>query len=725
MKALLVIPPYRTTDALVTQLYPIPLGPVMIGTVLKQAGHEVAIKDFLLPAEKSKCPRPAAFKGQGAPQYAHYGLPLADCKKWLSDNAGFYDVIGLAMGQCNIFETGQELARHIKDLGKQLIIGGPFVTTATDEAMDRTGADVAVAGEGEGVCVEAFDRAAAGESGLILDGSPANLAELPIPDWSLAPPKGYPKYNGRTRGVLAISRGCPHGCEFCSVHTIMGRKYRRQDPERIKAELVALWGQGVRYFCFLDDNLFITEKSVIELERVIGELRAEIGGFARARFYVEEGLEVRVAAIPGLIGRVAALGFENIALGLETMNAATRQAVRKPYDPAQLEAAIANCESAGITAKAFYIVGFPGDTTDSVCRDLVQFGELGLAARPNNLKLYPGTETTAQYRRNGWIDDGYDWRLSSWYTPPSGGMTFPEVKKCKTILGAIGKAAELFGVALFRDPWDEIAEAMAKRRYYLERGEEGAVVIRGNMYRATPFLHLAEMLLLREGASGAELEIDKPNKRVIARPLAEPANKVQAGIVRALRPVTVIERLFTGQDWQAPSWIVGDSRDTDTLLTEDEQFDLLFTCPPYYDKEVYSADPADLSNAPTYGDFLAAYREIIAKSVARLRDNRFAVYVVGDLRDRQGFIRPFVADTIRAFEDAGMFLYNAAILVTAHGSLPIRITAQFQRGRKLGGTHQYVLIFFKGDPETVKEWGEVDVGEGLEWVATEALDSPD
>jgi len=149
---------------------------------------------------------------------------------------------------------------------------------------------------------------------------------------------------------------------------------------------------------------------------------------------------------------------------------------------------------------------------------------------------------------------------------------------------------------------------------------------------------------------------------------------------------------------EAPNWIAGDSRNVDTLIPEDEQVDMIFSCPPYADLEVYSDDPADISNMG-YDEFLAVYREIIAKSCQRLRDNRFAVFVVGDVRDKGGFYRNFVADTIQAFEDAGLRFYNEAILVTPTGSLAMRAGKMFRTARKLGKGHQNVLVFAKGKPE--------------------------
>jgi len=159
-----------------------------------------------------------------------------------------------------------------------------------------------------------------------------------------------------------------------------------------------------------------------------------------------------------------------------------------------------------------------------------------------------------------------------------------------------------------------------------------------------------------------------------------------------------------------PTWIVGDSR----TAIPTEEYDLIFSCPPYYDLEQYSDDDADLSNASDYDSFILGYRQIIQTSVDRLRPDSFACFVVGDIRDNHGIYRNFVGDTVDAFQDAGASLYNEAILVTTLGSLPIRVGRQFEAGRKLGKTHQNVLIFYKGDPGRIRDrLGDVDVSEAL------------
>ena len=113
-------------------------------------------------------------------------------------------------------------------------------------------------------------------------------------------------------------------------------------------------------------------------------------------------------------------------------------------------------------------------------------------------------------------------------------------------------------------------------------------------------------------------------------------------------------------------------------------------------------------------EFLEAYREIIARSVSMLRTDRFACFVVGDVRDRRGMYLNFVSDTIAAFQDAGARLYNEAILITPAASLAIRVGKQFSVSRKLGKTHQNVLVFVKGDPRAATDaCGDVQMDEAL------------
>lgn len=150
-----------------------------------------------------------------------------------------------------------------------------------------------------------------------------------------------------------------------------------------------------------------------------------------------------------------------------------------------------------------------------------------------------------------------------------------------------------------------------------------------------------------------------------------------------------------------PVWVKGDALNI-LDLTGRYKVDLIFTCPPYYNLEVYSTDKNDLSTME-WPQFVANYKKIITDCVLLLKPDRFACFVVGDIRDENGIYRNFPGLTIEGFKEAGIELYNDAILITSVGSLPVRINKQFSSGRKMGKTHQNVLIFYKGDPSNIRK----------------------
>jgi DNA methylase len=150
----------------------------------------------------------------------------------------------------------------------------------------------------------------------------------------------------------------------------------------------------------------------------------------------------------------------------------------------------------------------------------------------------------------------------------------------------------------------------------------------------------------------------------------------------------------------APEWLVGDSYEV--LGESTIGHDFIFSCPPYADLEVYSDLPGDISNKP-YAQFIGLYRSIIAKAVDHLQTDRFAVFVVGDIRDKNGFYRGFVSDTIKAFEDAGAKFYNDIILKQPLGTAMLRANKIFNSKRKTIKVHENVLVFYKGNPDNIRK----------------------
>ena len=155
---------------------------------------------------------------------------------------------------------------------------------------------------------------------------------------------------------------------------------------------------------------------------------------------------------------------------------------------------------------------------------------------------------------------------------------------------------------------------------------------------------------------------------------------------------------LNGNDMHRPNWICEDSMNLRKVVKG--EYDFMLTCPPYADLEVYSDNPRDLSNME-YKDFKENYKEIIFQAVEKLKENAFVAIVVGEVRDKHGYYYNFVGDTIQACLNAGLKYYNECILINAGGTLALRAGRQFTASRKIGKTHQNVLIFVKGNEKEI------------------------
>jgi len=157
-----------------------------------------------------------------------------------------------------------------------------------------------------------------------------------------------------------------------------------------------------------------------------------------------------------------------------------------------------------------------------------------------------------------------------------------------------------------------------------------------------------------------------------------------------------------------PNWIQGDSEWVIDSIQNKTQ-DFVFTCPPYYDLEKYTDNPADLSNMDE-DSFDKKYYSILRKAAEKLKDNRFFVVVVSEVREQSttgnykiGKYKGLVWKTIRACEEAGLHFYNDMILFNSQHQASRVVDTYFERNRKVASVHQNILVFVKGNPDIATE----------------------
>lgn len=168
-----------------------------------------------------------------------------------------------------------------------------------------------------------------------------------------------------------------------------------------------------------------------------------------------------------------------------------------------------------------------------------------------------------------------------------------------------------------------------------------------------------------------------------------------------------IAREACGECNYQPLWVCGDSLNTRTHFSDALQSsgfdpstpaDFVFSCPPYYNLEMYTKIAGDLSGFPTYEKFLEVYATIVRRVCESMRSNHICMFVVANLRDKSNGNSqlPFHSDTLRAFMSCGMLLHQDAVLYLEKGSAAMRARRITSAGSKLAITHQNVCIFSNG-----------------------------
>jgi len=127
---------------------------------------------------------------------------------------------------------------------------------------------------------------------------------------------------------------------------------------------------------------------------------------------------------------------------------------------------------------------------------------------------------------------------------------------------------------------------------------------------------------------------------------------------------------------------------------EEESFDFSYTCPPYFNLEVYSDMEGDMSHADDYNEFLTMLEESVKITYKGLRKGSLSVWVVGNFRDKTGGLVHFNGDLVRIGQRAGFKLHDELVFWGAAGVAASR-SGQFVANRKSVRVHEYLVIFKK------------------------------
>jgi hypothetical protein len=320
-------------------------------------------------------------------------------------------LIGLVGVQSNQFPRALDLARPFRAAGLLVCIGGFHVSGTiamlpqiTPEMVEARALGISFfAGEAEGGRLDPLLRDA--WAGAL---EPVYNFMNDLPGLEAEPPPMLPRHHiSRIWGSYSsfdLGRGCPYQCSFCTIINVQGRKSRYRTPDSLEQAIRQNGTQGIHRFFITDDNFARNRNWEPLFDRMIELQRAE---------GLKIGLIIQVDTlchrIPNFIEKATQAGVRRVFIGLENINPDNLISSKKHQNKiTEYRTMLLKWREYGAITCAGYIIGFPGDSRESVLRDIdIIKRELPLDV----LELFyltplPGSEDhRALWQRGEWMDE--------------------------------------------------------------------------------------------------------------------------------------------------------------------------------------------------------------------------------------------------------------------------------------------------------------------------------
>jgi hypothetical protein len=283
--------------------------------------------------------------------------------------AGLVCLVGV---QSNQFPRAIDIARQFRAAGIQVAVGG-FHVSGVLAMLPELPPDIAAArelgvslfaGEAEGRLAEVFADALAGRLQPIYN----HMNDLPGLQRQVTPflPIDIIRRYSETLGAFDAGRGCPFQCSFCTIINVQGRKSRWRDADDVEELVRANLSQGVYRFFITDDNFARNRNWEAIFDRLIA-MREEEG--LTLNFIIQ--VDTLCHRIPNFVEKAARAGCARVFIGLENINPDNLLAVKKKQNRVhEYRRLFLEWRKHKVITYAGYILGFPGDTPESVERDI-------------------------------------------------------------------------------------------------------------------------------------------------------------------------------------------------------------------------------------------------------------------------------------------------------------------------------------------------------------------
>ncbi|MBD3408233.1 MAG: radical SAM protein [Candidatus Lokiarchaeota archaeon] len=270
-----------------------------------------------------------------------------------------------------------DIANQIRNEVELLVVGGPLPTLVPEHFLDIF--DVVVLNEGEETFLELVRRFLNGvpwnetkgiafkhDNGQILKTKKRpfekNLDTIPFPARDLFPNHAYQKYwkvlHGYTSTSMMTTRGCPYNCDFCS-NPVFGRSYRERSAQNVYEEMVEIKQLGYDRVFFQDDCFTLSPNRTHELCDMLIENPIGLNWMCLSR---------ADTLTQDLAEKMYQAGCKRIFFGIESGDPRILRIMNKQIIPEDAKIAIQNASRTGMETGAFFILGYPGETNDSLLR---------------------------------------------------------------------------------------------------------------------------------------------------------------------------------------------------------------------------------------------------------------------------------------------------------------------------------------------------------------------
>jgi hypothetical protein len=282
-------------------------------------------------------------------------------------------LIALVGVQTNQFPRAVDLGRRFIEAGLPVCIGG-FHISGCLAMLPELPQDVRAA-QAAGMSLFAGE-AEAGRLDIVLrDSWAGRLQPLynfmdSLPSLEGEPPPILPwKHVRRTSGSLSsadLGRGCPYQCSFCTIINVQGRKSRFRSPDDLERIIRENYAQGIKRFFITDDNFARNRNWEALFDRMI---KLRLGEGMKIGFTIQ--VDTLCHQIPHFIEKAGQAGVRRVFIGLENINPDNLLGAKKRQNRiTEYRTMLQRWREVGAITYAGYIIGFPGDTRDSILRDI-------------------------------------------------------------------------------------------------------------------------------------------------------------------------------------------------------------------------------------------------------------------------------------------------------------------------------------------------------------------